>query len=258
MSINFIKRFLFILYILCACLETQAQVTNISGKVTDALTNEPIPFATIVFKGAAVGTNTEMNGNYHILTSVPTDSLICTLLGYKDVILRVKKGQTQTINFVLKPSNVTVKEVEIKAGENPANIIVRNIIKHKDENDPFKLNTYQYEVYNKVEFDVTNISEKFKSKKLLKPFAFIWDNIDSSETNSKPFLPFFISETMSDMYFKNNPKVKKEIIKASKISGLENTSVTQFLGDMYQRINIYQNYIDLFNKAFVSLIFCWL
>ena len=252
MSINFIKRFLFILYILCACLETQAQVTNISGKVTDALTNEPIPFATIVFKGAAVGTNTEMNGNYHILTSVPTDSLICTLLGYKDVILRVKKGQTQIINFVLKPSNVTVKEVEIKAGENPANIIVRNIIKHKDENDPFKLNTYQYEVYNKVEFDVTNISEKFKSKKLLKPFAFIWDNIDSSETNSKPFLPFFISETMSDMYFKNNPKVKKEIIKASKISGLENTSVTQFLGDMYQRINIYQNYIDLFNKAFVS------
>ena len=167
-----------------------------------------------------------MDGTYHITTLTATDSLICTLLGYKDVTLRVRKGQVQTINFVIRPSNVVVKEVEIKAGENPANIIVRNIIKHKEENDPFKLNTYQYEVYNKVEFDVTNISEKFKSRKILKPFAFIWDNIDSTETNSKPFLPFFISETMSDMYFKNNPKAKKEIIKASKVSGLENTSDT--------------------------------
>ena len=76
--------------------------------------------------------------------------------------------------------------------------------------------------------------------------------MDSSETNSRPFLPFFISETLSDIYFKNDPKEKKEIIRASKVSGFENSSVTQFLGDMYQRINIYDNYIDIFNKAFVS------
>jgi Family of unknown function (DUF5686)/CarboxypepD_reg-like domain len=229
-----------------------AQVTNISGKVTDALTNEPIPFATVVMKGMQAGTNTDMDGNYRIITSTPSDTLICTLIGYKTVGLRIRKGQVQTINFSLKATLSEIQEVEIKAGENPANIIVRNIIKHKDENDPSRLESYQYEVYNKVEFDLTNIGEKFKNKKLLKPFAFIWDNIDSTETNSKPFLPFFISETLSEFYFRNNPKNKKEIINASKISGLENASVTQFLGDMYQRINIYQNYIDVFNKAFVS------
>lgn len=241
------------LFFLCLLtLPAFTQITNISGKVTDELTNEPIPFATVVMKGMQAGTNTDMDGNFRIITSTPSDSLICTLIGYKTVVLRIRKGQTQTINFSLKSSQSDLHEVEIKAGENPANIIVRNIIKHKDENDPSNLQSYQYEVYNKVEFDLTNISEKFKNKKLLKPFAFIWDNVDSTETNSKPFLPFFISETLSDFYFRNNPKNKKEIIKASKISGLENASVTQFLGDMYQRVNIYQNYIDIFNKAFVS------
>lgn len=76
--------------------------------------------------------------------------------------------------------------------------------------------------------------------------------MDSSVTNGKPFLPFFITESLSDIYFKNNPKATREVIKASKISGLENESITQFLGDMYQNIDIYDNYIDIFGKSFVS------
>jgi hypothetical protein len=229
-----------------------AQETSISGKVTDALTNEPVPFATVIFKGTTTGTNTDMDGKFNLSSANPTDSIICTLVGYKPVKMRVKKGQVQVINIVLSASKVELNEVVIKAGENPANIIFRNIVKNKDQNDPSKLETYQYEVYNKLEFDLTNISEKFKNKKLLKPFSFIFDNIDSSETNSRPFLPFFISESMSDVYFKNSPKNKREIIKASKVSGLENATVTQFLGDMYQRVNVYDNFIDLFGKGFVS------
>jgi hypothetical protein len=229
-----------------------AQTTTITGKVTDALTNEAIPFATIIFKGSTTGTNTDFDGNYRLNSTSPTDSILCTLVGYKPVVMRVKKGQTQIINIVLSTNQIEFQEVIIRPGENPALQIIRNIIEHKPDNDPSKLSTYQFEVYNKLEFDITNISDKLKNNKLLKPFNFIWDNIDSSETNSKPFLPFFISESLSDIYFKSNPKDKREIIKASKISGLENATVTQFLGDMYQKVDIYGNFIDLFGKSFVS------
>ena len=182
-----------------------AQTTNITGKVTDALTNEPVPFATVILKGSTIGANTDFNGSFQIITATPSDSILCTMLGYKPVMLRVRKGQVQTINFALHANKFELGEVVVKAGENPANIILRNIIKHKDENDASRLETYQYEVYNKLEFDLTNISDKMKNRKLLKPFAFIWDNMDSTESNSKPFLPFFISETVSDMYYRNNP-----------------------------------------------------
>ena len=251
-SCHYFKRISLLLFLLLSGSISNAQETRITGKVTDVLTNEPIPFAGVVFKGTTSGVNTDMDGKFVLISTSPSDSIICTTIGYTAVKMRVKKGQTQVINIVLKASKYELQEVVINAGENPANIIVRNIIKHKDDNDPNKLETYQYEVYNKLEFDLTNITEKFKNRKLLKPFKFIWDDIDSVETNSKPFLPFFISESMSDVYYKNNPQNKKEIIKASKVSGLENASVTQFLGDMYQRVNIYSNFIELFGKGFIS------
>lgn len=229
-----------------------AQQTRVSGKVTDALTGEAIPFANVAFKGTSVGTVTDMNGSFVIETDKPSDSLSASYVGYNPITLKVVKGKSQTVNFLLKVNKVDLKEVVIKAGENPANILLRKVIDNKDKNDKKRLDTYAYEVYNKMEFDLTDIPQDFKDKKLIKPFAFIFDNMDSSVTNGKPFLPFFITESLSDIYFKNNPKATREVIKASKISGLENESITQFLGDMYQNIDIYDNYIDIFGKSFVS------
>jgi hypothetical protein len=124
-----------------------AQTTTITGKVTDALTNEAIPFATIIFKGSTTGTNTDFDGNYRLNSTSPTDSILCTIIGYKPVVMRVKKGQTQIINIVLSTNQIEFQEVIIRPGENPALQIIRNIIEHKPDNDPSKLSTYQFEVW---------------------------------------------------------------------------------------------------------------
>jgi hypothetical protein len=110
----------------------QAQATRISGRVTDALTNEPIPFVTVVFQGGNGGTNTDFDGNYNLSSEQPGDSLVFTLIGYKTVKMRVRSGQTQSINVSLSASKVELQEVVIKAGENPANVILKNIIRNKD------------------------------------------------------------------------------------------------------------------------------
>ena len=34
---------------------------------------------------------------------------------------------------------------------------------------------YQYEVYNKIQFDANNITDKVKARKILKPFDFMFD-----------------------------------------------------------------------------------
>src|SRR5688572_19986391 len=249
------KTYLFIFIVITCILlagKMQAQQTQVSGKVTDVLTNEPIPFANVAFRGTTIGAVTDINGYFFLITDKATDSLTASCVGYVPVTLRIVQGTTQTVNFLLKVSKVDLGEVVIKAGENPALILLRKVIDNKEKNDKKNLDAYQYEVYSKMEFDMTDIPPDFKDKKLIKPFAFIFDNIDSSVTNSKPFLPFFITESLSDYYFRKNPKSNREIIKASKISGLENESVTQFLGDMYQNVDVYDNYIDVFGKSFVS------
>ena len=249
---NFSKFFVCFLFCFTASTFSFAQVTIITGKVTDVLTNEPIPFASVVFKRTTIGVNTDFNGVYRIETETPGDTLTAQFLGYNPVSLRIRKGQTQTANFLLKKNQLELKEAVILAGENPANIIIRKVIANRDKNNYESLESYQFETYNKLEFDLTNITDKFKKKKLFKPFAFIFDNIDSTVSNETPFLPFFITETLSDRYFKSNPRDKREVIRASKVSGMENETVTQFLGDMYQNINVYDNFLLLFGKNFVS------
>jgi len=229
-----------------------AQVTHVSGRVYDPLTNEPIPFASVVFQNTTIGTNTDMNGNYMLETLKDVDSISATFIGYLPATIRVKRNRTQVINVALRVNKFDLPEVHVKAGENPADIIMRHVRENKDRNDRRHVDAYQYEAYNKLEMDINNINDKFKNRRIFKPFKFIFDNVDSNETNKKPFLPVFISESLSDIYYKRNPERKKEIIKAVKASGIENSTIQQFLGDFYQNINIYDNIIYLFGKGFES------
>ena len=85
----------------------------------------------------------------------------------------------------------------------------------------------------------------------MKRFSFIYDNLDTS-AEGKPFLPFYFTETLSDYYFQKEPKKQREFIKAAQVKGVNNESVTKFLGSMYQNINAYDNFIPVFDKNFVS------
>jgi hypothetical protein len=228
------------------------QETKITGHISDPLTNEAIPFASVVFKGTSIGTTSDINGNYELQTTQKVDSVIASFVGYIPVTMPVQMGKMQVINIALRVNKFDLPEVEVKAGENPADIIMREVIKKKPRNNQVNVSAYQYESYNKIEFDVNNITEKFKNRRLFRPFKFVFENVDSSATNKKPFLPVFLTESISDVFFTKEPKHMKEVIKATKISGVENNTISQYLGDFYQKINIYDNYIYMFGKGFVS------
>ena len=227
-------------------------ITKISGKVYDVETREPLPFVNVIVKGTKVGTSTDFEGNYSVSTAELADSIFAVYIGYLKATKGIKRGITQTINIALKPNAIALQAVEIKPGENPAHRILRQVIKHKDDNNRTKLEAYQYEVYNKIEFDLNNISKEYKNNILFKPFSFVFDAIDSSNVKEKPQLPIFMTESLSDYYYKRNPKFKKEVIRASKVAGVESPSVSQFMGEMYQQVNVYDNTILVFGKNFIS------
>ncbi len=230
-----------------------AQETKIRGKVLDKTSREPIPFVNIVFQGKKnVGTISDFNGDFFLETRTPTDSVIISYIGYISQTLKVQIGRFQNINIDLESDDIRLDEVVVRPGENPANIILKNIIDKKEQNNPDKLEQYSYEVYNKLEIDVNNIDEEFKKNKAFKHFQFVFDYIDTSAITGKNFLPVFISETLSDYSYRKNPKTDKEVIKANNISGISNESVSQLMGQMYFKVNIYDNFIDAFGKGFVS------
>ncbi len=234
-----------------------SQTTKVMGKITDANTKEPLPLVNITFKGSKTGTISDFSGNYKVETNESVDSIIVSFLGYKQIRKKITRNKFQIINFELEPTTLTIGEVVVAADKrdknnDPAIELLNKIIKCKKKNNCDKLESYQYETYNKVQFDINNISEKFQNRKILKPFKFIFEYMDTSLVNGKPYLPVFLIESLSDYYYRKNPKTEKEIIKATQVSGIENESIQQFLGNMYIKVNIYNNYIDLFNKGFIS------
>jgi hypothetical protein len=228
-----------------------AQTTKVSGVVTDATTGETLPFVNIAFVDSRIGTTTDILGQYGIDTYYATDSIRVSSVGYVSRALPVRKDKAQVINIALEPSKVQLTEVVIKpSDENPAFAILRRVVQNKPVNNREKLEAYEYDAYNKIEFDLNNITEEFTQKKLFKPFAFIFDNIDS--TDAKPYLPIFMTESISEVYYRQKPKAQREYIRGTKVSGIENESVSQFMGDMYQNVNIYDNYLVVFGKNFIS------
>lgn len=253
LNVFFVRTWAFIAILtLCNSLQAVSQITKIYGQVIDAETGEPLSFVNIVFQNSTVGTITDLDGNYHIETSYPTDTLVASFIGFDQVKKPVVKQTKQEINFEMGTSDFMLDAVVVKPGENPAHPLLRKIIEHKSKNDREKLDYYEYEVYNKVQFDINNITEKFENRKIFKPFKFVFENVDTSDINGKRYLPTFITESLSDVYYRKKPKSQKEYVKATRVSGVDNESVGQFLGDMYQNINIYDNFILIIGKSFVS------
>jgi hypothetical protein len=227
------------------------QKTKVYGTVTDAQTGEILPFVNVMFQGSKIGTTTDLDGQYEIESYYATDSLSASFVGYRRLSIVIKKDISQQVDFKLSEASTDLPELIVIPNEiNPAHPILKQVIANKHINNREKLESYEYEVYNKMEFDINNLSNKFQKSKVFKKFDFIFDNINSTE--DKPYLPILISESLSQYHYRKNPKSQKEIIKATRVSGIDNESVSQFAGDMYQQINVYENHLKLLGRDFIS------
>lgn len=230
-----------------------AQNTRVRGKVTDAETGEALPLVSVVFKGTTIGIATDFDGLYYLETREEVDELQVSLIGYVPQTVKINKGAYNSLDFALEPQAFGLDEVKITPGENPAHVILRNVIRNKLRNNPASLPEYACNTYTKMELDLTNIKPGFKNKKLQKNFGFIFEHMDTSVVTGKAYLPVMISESMADYYYRKSPSLSREIVKASRISGIEEDyTLAQFTGHLHANVNFYDNFIDIFEIRFAS------
>jgi len=228
-----------------------AQKTGVSGTVIEEQTGEPVPFASVFFQDSKIGTETDFDGKFDLESYYSTDSLIVRATGFATQTVSVKRDESQVINFRLEPMTQTTEEVYITApDEKPSTTLHKRIVKNKPINNKEKLGAYAYETYNKIQLDLNNIGAQFGDRKIVKNLDLVMDYLDTM--NGGQYLPLILTESLSDYYYRTNPKKKKEVVKASRITGVQNLEVNQFLGEMYQDINVYDNYIGIFDKSFIS------
>lgn len=237
--------------------------TTIRGLVIDSVTKEPLPFVNIVFLGKNIGTTTDFDGKFSISTQWASNTIKVSFIGYHTVIKQINIGKNQYLEIKLKPQNIDLKEVVIKTEskryrnkDNPAVDLIKKVIANKQSNRGEAAKFYEYNKYEKLEMSLNNFTEKFMERKYMRKFKFIFDYVDTSKVNGKPYLPFYLKETLSRVYYKQDGDIKREFIDAQRVVGLEEyidqDGITSINKSMYTDIDIYDNDIFFMTNQFVS------
>lgn len=87
------------------------QERNIAGTVTDQSTGESLPGTTILVKGTAKGTSTDMDGNFSISVSPQDKVFIVSFVGYETAEVAI--SQSNIMNIQLIPSKTSLQEVVV-------------------------------------------------------------------------------------------------------------------------------------------------
>lgn len=231
--------------------------TKIGGVVVDA-NSDPVAFANVLFKDSNRGTITDENGRFYLESSQTYNVVLFTFVGYKTAEVVLEKSVTYDMKVVLEEEGEALGEVLLVSGKqpkenNPAIDILRKVWEHRRENGLKKFKQYQYEKYEKLEFDINTIDSALMQSKLFKGMEFIFEYTDTSYVTGKAYLPIFINEAISKVYGDNEMNLEKEVLEGNKNSGFENNqAIIDFVKDIYADYNVYDNYLKFFDKAFTS------
>lgn len=114
--------------------------------ITDEKGNA-LPYASVSIKGTSKGTNANSSGRYSINLSPGQYVLVAQYVGYarQEKIVTVAEAD-QSVDFRLSIQELTLSEVVVKKGEDPAYEIIRNAIKkrnyYNEQVDSFSVNVY--------------------------------------------------------------------------------------------------------------------
>lgn len=242
-----------------------AQRTVVSGTVRDAVTKETLPNVSVFFKDTQIGTQTDINGKYTLVSPNPQSELSFNYVGYRTVFKNIVASATQEFDVSLVPDARALDEVVIIGGkkvryrnkDNPAVELIRQVIAHKDENRIKSYNTVSYREYEKMLFSLSNVSDKFKNKRMFRNYQFLFQEQDSTLIGGKNLLPVYIEEKLADNYLSKNPEKNKTIVIGEKqvqfdSRYIDNKGLKTYFDRMYQDIDIYKNNISVISNEFLS------
>jgi hypothetical protein len=230
--------------------------TKVSGVVVDEY-DYPVPFANVIFKSSTTGTITDENGRFYLESSERHQTLQVSFVGYETKNINLIKAVTYKMNVLLKEGNqlssVTIYSGKQSKKNNPAIDILKKIWANKRSNGTKKFKQYQYDKYEKIEFDFNNVDSTMAKSKLFKGMEFIFEKLDTSRITGKTYLPIFLNESVSKVYGNNENNKNREDLIGNKNSGFSNNqTIISFVKDLYSDYNVYDNYLKIFDKSFVS------
>lgn len=243
---------------LLACLvanSLSAQSTIVEGLVLDYKYKEPLVAATVVFKDTTVAVTTDDNGKFRIEISDSSRNVLeVAYLGYQTRKVRITPGIYQRTTIELKTADTELIEVQVsakkgKAKKDTAAIeLYRNVVRNKKYNSAEAYDNCIYESYVKTKFGLYDVKDKFKDRVIIRKVPYIFENTEFVGNNYTPTLPIIMKETYKHVMYRKSPKKRRELLIGDKMTGTENSSISDLVEFNYEDANVYGNVINMNGK----------
>lgn len=253
-----------LLLMLCCCLSGILRA-QISGRVIDSGTGEPIPSANVYYENQKhVGTTTDRRGRFTLRVSGRSDTLVVSFVGYETVKRAVRAGEKRTVNVSMKSLDRELSELVVKPKKqkysrknNPAVELMRKVIAAKGQNDLKNNDYYRYDKYQRITFGFNNITQEFMDSGFLKKYPLLLKQVEFCPQTQTNILPLTYNETSSEHIYRKLPEAERDFMRGTNSEGLNELFATgDIVNIVLQRffadVNIYDNSINLLERYFTS------
>ena len=235
-----------------------AQRLVISGQVVEATNGEPVPFASVFIPNTSTGATADADGKFKLAITGTADSIAASAMGFATQRLKLSDAGVQTVLFRLKTGGVVLAEVVVSSRqpENPAFRILREVQKHKPENERSGLKAVEYDSYNRIETSLIDLPASLSKRKVvrdIRALAVRQGAVAAADADAP--LPIFASEVGSRVYQKNAPLRRREDLLHKQMRGVgprEGSVLSQMLGSNFQNFDFYPNWQNVLGKDFIS------
>ena len=138
-----------------------AQQFTINGRVTDFVTGEGLSYTNIRVANSTLGTAANVLGFFELKLPGGDYKIIASFVGYHSDTIKISLTENlENVNFALKQTELTLEDIIIKPGENPAIEIIKKAIEKKNKR-AILLNNYSSEAYTK---GIVRTEEDFEAR----------------------------------------------------------------------------------------------
>lgn len=237
-----IKIFLIHLFLAPTIGKTQSWI---EGRITDP-DGEPLAFVSILLKADSEKVLfSDIDGRFKTLLTSACTSITFRYVGFEEKTI-LEPEMNRPLTVLLSPSKLILETVDIIAGENPADRLMKRAVKNRHQNNPERNNAYSCKTYSKMTIDLLPNAKAISGGKKNKESQ---ENIEKMELMMQN-QHLLIMESVTERNFLN-PNLLQENVLHNRISGLKNAELVA-LANAIQPFSLYGDFLPVMGKKFIT------
>jgi hypothetical protein len=213
----------------------------VKGKIIDERTKEPLAFVNVkINDNPHLGAVTDIDGNFRFESQTKIHTLLFSYVGYERKTIDMNSvKQANKMVVVLTQQYVNLQSTTIKAGENPADRIIRQVTANRTVNNPENVTSFRYISYNKI---ISNMA--------IDDTAAYADTIRKEMKKDLRGGHLLMMETATERKYRY-PNHNQETVLGTKMSGFKDFSLA-FLATDFQPFSFYEDHFKLIDVKYLS------